>query len=158
MATENAIRELLGLSPLNLPEVKSVSMPMTPETYLGYARGHSYIVEIKPGEIENYDYTKPLGEDQVGLRGPWQAEEEYITPKRDDCYLTLNFLAKRVYLVLSGSSKEPIHVTLDGKSAGQFKMDGDRKYDIVSTTYKRHQLALKIPQGVNAYAFTFGAE
>jgi hypothetical protein len=49
-------------------------------------------------------------------------------------------------------------VVLDGKSAGQFTMDGDRKYDIVSTSYKRHQLALKIPPGVNAYAFTFGVE
>ncbi len=156
--TENAIRELLGLSPLNLPEVQSVSMPMTPETYLGYSRGRSYLVEIKPGEIENYDYTEPLGDDQVGLRGSWQVEEEYIAPQGDDCYLTLNFLAKRVYLVLSGSSQKPIQVMLDGKSAGEFKMDGDRKYDIVSTTYKRHQLVLKLPEGVHAYAFTFGAE
>ncbi len=70
----------------------------------------------------------------------------------------MNFLAKRVYLVLAGSSKEPIEVFLDGKPAGEIFMDGDKKYDIVSTTYQRHQLSLKIPEGINAYAFTFGNE
>jgi hypothetical protein len=34
----------------------------------------------------------------------------------------------------------------------------DRKYDIVTASYKRHQLSLKVPKGVKAYAFTFGDE
>jgi cytochrome c biogenesis protein CcdA/thiol-disulfide isomerase/thioredoxin len=155
--TEKEIRELLGLAPIHITEPQVVLMPLSPETYLGSARGHSYIQEVHPGEMV-YGYTKPLGDDQVGLKGPWQIEEEYITPKGDDCYLNMNFLAKRVYLVLSGSSKEPIAVFLDGKPAGEIEMDGDKKYDIVSTTYGRHQLSLKIPQGINAYAFTFGGD
>jgi cytochrome c biogenesis protein CcdA/thiol-disulfide isomerase/thioredoxin len=154
--TENEIRELLGLAPLNIVESQVVSMPISPETYLGYGRGRSYVVEIKPGQTAAYDYSKPLGDDQVGLKGSWLVEEEYITPQGRDCYLNMNFLAKRVYLVLAGSSKEPIEVFLDGKPAGEIEMNGDKKYDIVSTTYQRHQLSLKIPQGVNAYAFTFG--
>jgi cytochrome c biogenesis protein CcdA/thiol-disulfide isomerase/thioredoxin len=156
--TENEIRQLLGLAPLNIAEPQVVSMPISPETYLGSARGRSYVVTINPGETATYDYTKPLGDDQVSLKGPWLVEEEYITSQGDDCYLNMNFLAKQVYLVLSGSSKEPIEIFLDGKPAGEIYMDGDKKYDIVSTTYKRHQLSLKIPEGVNAYAFTFGNE
>ena len=110
--TENEIRELLGLAPLNIAEPQAVSMPVSPETYLGYGRGRSYIVEIKPGQTSTYAYYKSLGDDQVGLKGTWQVEEEHITPKGDDCYLNMNFLAKRVYLVLSGSSKEPIEYFL----------------------------------------------
>lgn len=157
-ATENEIRELLGLTPLNIAEPQVVSMPISPETYLGYGRGRSYIVEIKSGQTALYDYSKSLGDDQLGLKGSWLVEEEYITPQSDDCYLNMNFLAKRVYLVLAGSSKEPIEVFLDGKPAGEIEMNGDKKYDVVSTTYQRHQLSLKIPEGIKAYAFTFGNE
>lgn len=155
--TENEIRQLLGLASISIAEPKVISMPTSPETYLGSARGRSYIQEVQLGEMA-YDYTKSLGDDQVGLKGAWLVEEESITPKGDDCYLNMNFLAKRVYLVLSGSSKEPIEVFLDGKPAGEFYMDGDKKYDIVSTTYERHLLSLKIPEGISAYAFTFGNE
>ncbi len=67
--TENEIRELLGLAPLNIAEPQVVSMPISPETYLGYGRGRSYVVEIKPGQTAVYAYSKPLGDDQVGLKG-----------------------------------------------------------------------------------------
>jgi thiol-disulfide isomerase/thioredoxin len=157
MATENAIRDLLGLAPLNMPEVQLSTRPISHETYLGAARGHSYAMPTTPGVAE-YHYTQPLGDDEVGLKGRWLMEQEYITPQGDDCYLSIYFLAKEVYLVLSGSSKEPVEVFLDGNPAGEFYMAGDKKYDIVRTTYQRHQLSLKIPPGVHAYAFTFGDE
>lgn len=156
--TENAIRELLGLTPMQMKEVEKASRPISPETYLGAARGHSYNIALKVGETFSYASTTPLGNDEVGLRGSWQVEQEFVEAMGDDSYLDLNFLAKQVYLVLSGSSKKPIEVYLDGNRAGEFYMDGDRKYDIVNTTYKRHQLSLKIPSGVKAYAFTFGDE
>lgn len=158
METENAIRELLGLAPILKKEVEKPSRPISPEAYLGAARGHSYNISLKAGETATYASTKPLGDDEVGLRGSWHVEQEYIEAEGDDCYLDLNFLAKQVYLVLSGSSQKPIEIYLDGNRAGEFYMDGDRKYDIVNTTYKRHQVSLKIPSGVKAYAFTFGDE
>ena len=70
--------------------------------------------------------------------------------------LDLNFEASKVYLVLSGSSKTPVEVILDGKRVKTFIVNEDRKYDIVSTSYGRHLLSLKIPEGIRAYAFTFG--
>jgi cytochrome c biogenesis protein CcdA/thiol-disulfide isomerase/thioredoxin len=156
--TENGIRQLLGLAPIEMEEIEKPSRPISPETYLGAARGHSYTIPLKVGEASSYAYTAPLGDDEVGLRGSWQVDQESIEARGDDCYLDLNFLAKQVYLVLSGSSKKPLEIYLDGNRAGEFYMDGDRKYDIVNTTYKRHQLSLKIPSGVKAYAFTFGQE
>ncbi len=156
--TENAIRELLGLPALKMAEPKQRFLPISPETYLGALRGDSYTpgINLKVNQVARYDYHKPLAHDQVGLRGLWKAEDQRITSEGDDSFLDYNFLAQEVYLVMSGSSKVPIRVYLDDKPTAEFTMDGDRKYDILKTTYGRHQLSLKIPKGVSAYAFTFG--
>lgn len=158
--TENAIRKLLGMTPLDRQEPVKKYNPISPETYLGTARGESYSPEIilKPDQIVEYTYTTPLSKDEVGLKGKWKAQEESITSESDKSYLDFNFLAKQVYLVLAGSSEIPLKIFLDGKLIGEITIDGDRKYDIVSTSYGRHQLSLKIPKGISAYAFTFGDE
>jgi len=156
--TENDIRGLLGLAPLKMEEPKRSIRPISPETYLGNFRGQSYKMNIVPGETFDYSYLPPLGSHQVGLKGPWRSENEFIEAESDKSYLDLNFLASRVYLVLSDSSKTPMEVFLDGKLYGRIDIDSDRKYDIVSTSYGQHQLSLKVPKGVKAYAFTFGDE
>lgn len=156
--TENAIRALLGLAPLKMEEAKHSVRFISPETYLGLGRGRSYKMSIIPNKTFDYRYMAPLEEDQVGLIGLWLAEEEYILSESDDSYLDLNFLATRAYLVLAGSSKIPLEISLDGKLYASITVDGDKKYDIVTTSYKRHQLSLKVPKGVKAYVFTFGDE
>lgn len=153
--TENAIRDLLGMPPVEVLETKTISRPLTPETYLGSARADRYAITIHPGTY-TYSYKAPLVEDHVGLQGAFRMEEEAITSEGHQSFLDLNFLASHVYLVLSGKSTTPIEVQLDGKSEGQIFVDGDKKYDVVNTTYGRHQLSLKIPKGIKAYAFTFG--
>lgn len=155
--TENAIRDLLGLQPLEIEEKEQIGLSITPETYLGLARGSHYSSEIDlRSHTYTYSYEKPLGDDQVGLKGTWLAQQEYIEAEGDDCYLDLNFEAKDVYLVLGGSAEAKVEVYLDGKHVNSFEVDADRKYDIVTTTYGRHNLSIKIPKGVQAYAFTFG--
>lgn len=158
--TENEIRELLGMTTLQMQEPSRSSRPITPETYLGILRGKSYTQEnsIQLNQKVKYKYTSPLQEDAIGLKGDWTVQKDRITSEGEESFLDLNFQAKDVYLVLSGSSKTPIEVMLDGKKVNEFSMDGDRKYDIVKTTYGRHNLSLKIPKGVSAYAFTFGDE
>ncbi len=155
--TENAIRDLLGLKPIEVEENEAPTRSMTSEIYLGLARSSHYASAINlRSQSREYSYKKPLGNDQVGLRGAWEAQQEFIQADGFDCYLDLNFEASEVYLVLAGSTKTPVEVYLDGKLIKTFIVDGDRKYDIASTSYGRHQLSLKIPQGVRAYAFTFG--
>jgi cytochrome c biogenesis protein CcdA/thiol-disulfide isomerase/thioredoxin len=154
--TENAIRELLGMVPLESKEERRVSRAITPETYLGYARADAYQMSIKRHTTTNYNYSGILKTDQVGLKGPWVAYEEYIQAEGDACYLDLAFQAKEVYLVLGGSSSTPLEITLDGKPYGKIQVDGDKKYDIVTTSYGIHQLSLKVPKGIKAYVFTFG--
>lgn len=159
--TENAIRQLLGnLSPIVKEEPTKSTRPISPETYLGAARGNSYTTEITilPNLPSYYQYKTPLKDDHVGLKGNWIVEEERITSKGPDSFLDYHFLATRVYLVLSGSSATPIEVFIDGKPTGNFIMNGNQKYDIAVVPYGRHQLSIKIPAGVSAYAFTFGDE
>lgn len=158
LETENGIRTLLGLNLLTLKEATIVSRPISPETYLGLSRAEHYAIRILPQKTVDYQYQETLGDDQVGLKGAWRAEQEYIVAEGDNSYLNLNFLAKQVYLVLAGSSTIPLQIFLDGQLYGQIIVNADKKYDIVTTTYGRHQLSLKIPQGVRAYAFTFGDE
>lgn len=157
--TENAIRSLLGLSQQNIQEKVEISRPLTPETYLGFARGKSYTSEnlFKLGTAD-YNYTKPLWDDEVGLKGRWKVEDERITAESDDCSIDLNFLARQVHLVLSGSSRNPIKVFLDGKMLDEITLNGNREYDLVNTSYGRHLLMVSIPKGISAYAFTFGDE
>jgi cytochrome c biogenesis protein CcdA/thiol-disulfide isomerase/thioredoxin len=160
VATENAIRELLGKPPLDKKEQERQIVILSPETYLGLHRGGSYAKEValQPNALAFYDYKEPLHDDQVGLKGKWRAESERITAESDSSYLDLNFRASKVYLVLSGKSSEPVKVYLDNKEQESFLVDGDRKYDVVSTSYGRHHLSLKVPYGVSAYVFTFGAD
>lgn len=135
--TENGIRELLGLKTLEMKEKSTLTRPLTPETYLGLERGNK---------------------DQVVLKGKWKKEGERITSESSESYLDINVLAKQVYLVLSGTSKEPLKVFLDGKLVKEIIVNGPRKYDIAETEYGKHQLSLQVPEGVSAYAFTFGDE
>jgi hypothetical protein len=115
-------------------------------------------MRISPHKIVEYHYSGKLADDQVGLQGSWLAEDEYILSASDDSVLELNFLATKVYLVLGGSSNKPLVVTLDGRDVGNIQVNGDRKYDIVTTTYGRHYLSIKVPRGIQAYVFTFGSD
>lgn len=172
--TENGIRSLLGLSPLTVESsTQTVSrMPLTPETYLGSARAASYSLkeDVVPGKSIDYSFVTPLNEDKVGLQGLWTIEEEFIRAGGSEDILEINFLAGRVYLVLGGNSTVPIRVELDGKPVpksfytkdmddeGNIFVKEPRKYDMVDLKgqYGRHRLTLYIPNGIDAYAFTFG--
>jgi cytochrome c biogenesis protein CcdA/thiol-disulfide isomerase/thioredoxin len=154
--TENAVRELLGMAPLEIKDQKESSSPLSNETYLGFSRAHSYSINISADKAIDYQYDAPLKNDQVGLRGPWIVRDDHIEARGNDSYLDMNFLAAHVYLVLGGESPDPIEVTLDGKPYGKFNMSGDKKYNIVDNSYGRHRLSIKFPKGIEAYAFTFG--
>ena len=176
LETENAIRSLLHL-PLILEakEEKIVYMPgITPETYLGYKRASSYSsqIQIVRNQKTTYQYTDSLKPNEVGLKGEWTVEAESINSNSTSSTLSLNFKANRVYLVLSGTSPLPIKVELDGQplpssfwtsdmdDRGGIVIKDARKYDIVDLKGQngRHVLTLHIPDGIQAYAFTFGVE
>lgn len=174
MQTENEIRNLLGLAPLEENEKTAVARPTTPETYLGFKRADGYTPRtvIQPDVTAFYTYPGQLNANQVGLRGDWLVSAEKITAMGESSYLDLNFLATRVYLVMDADKPELVTVemhdlplekkyyTQDMNEAGQILVKEPRKYDVINLKgdYKQHGLTLKVPKGVSLYAFTFGDE
>lgn len=169
LETENAIRNLLGMAPIQEKEIVKPIRPMTPETYLGTLRASQYVNSLKPDRIAEYTYTPPLKDDKVGLTGNWRVGQEKI--RSDDGTLDLNFIATKVHLVMESDTPQQVTVFLDGKplpkeyytsdmdSEGRITVKDVRKYDIVDlkADYGRHLLTLQMPKGVSAYAFTFGS-
>ena len=145
LETENAIRSLLGLEPLQENQATQSQAeqvgkrPITPETYLGFDRGWSYTasnaIEENRTALYDDDAGKYLRDDQVGLSGLWRSEPQKIIAEgkaggegaengrgaegAEDKWseLDLNFLATQVYLVMESEAEEParIAVYLDGK-------------------------------------------
>lgn len=174
LETENAIRQLLGLEALKTTEQPTPSLPLTPETYLGYDRAERYSNEltIHPDAIYDYSFHSPLLQDQVGLSGLWRIDSEYIVSESNTSLLSLHFEASHVYLVMSSEDSDHayIEVQLDGKplrtsnftsdmnTKGQIMVNKPRKYDVVNVPLdsRNHTLMLKVPKGTKLYAFTFG--
>lgn len=173
--TENAIRILLGMSPIERKEEQQVkSRPTTPETYLGISRADHYQrgLSIKPEETAFYAYPSPLQDDHVGLKGKWFVDKQKVTSKSNTSSLDLNFIATRVYLVMDSENPQPVSVFLDDAplpskyytadmdDKGHILVHKPRKYDVLNLkgSYGRHKVSLISPEGVSAYAFTFGDE
>lgn len=173
LETENNIRLLLGETPITgEKEEKPSHNVLTPETYLGYGRAGKYTSEntLKEDQTTDYTFTTPVPPDHVGLKGKWKVGKESINAEGDNSELSLNFIAGKVFLVLSGRSPTPITVSLDGtplpkeyytsdmNPQGEILVNEDRKYDIIDLKeqYGRHTITLSIPKGISAYAFTFG--
>jgi cytochrome c biogenesis protein CcdA/thiol-disulfide isomerase/thioredoxin len=160
--TEGAIRALLAANGAKLPPPTNVPdrTPMeatTPESYLGYERlaryaGSPAVVHDMP---TTYTFASSLHSSQLSYSGQWTVHAHDIVagPK---AALRVNVDAMDVYLVLSG--KGTVTGTLSGKPVAAQHVSGvPRLYTIASgTTERQGILQLSVPQGVKAYAFTFG--
>jgi len=149
-----------------------VTQQLTPETYLGFERGDRYdqSLRIQKNQPSMYNFTKPLSNDQIGLRGTWTVTNDCVISEKDNNELTLNFIANHVYLVMKSDKPQLITVLLDGKPApekyrtkdtnkdGNILVHEPRMYEVLDLKqdYGRHTLTLQCNTGINAYVFTFG--
>jgi cytochrome c biogenesis protein CcdA/thiol-disulfide isomerase/thioredoxin len=170
--TENAIRSLLGLTPLSSQQEAASRKSITPETYLGYERADRYhpSISFQKDKSKFYVYQPPLAHDYIGLKGSWLIKDQFIQAQADDCILDLNFIAHHVYLVMRSEAPALVTVMLDDKpiaaeyrtkdmnQQGQILVQEPRVYDIIDLKedYGRHNLSLQVPKGICAYVFTFG--
>lgn len=174
LETENEIRRLLGLKTIAGKEEQKIVRRLTPETYLGYRRAENYVQEerIHPNSIFDYQFHDDVPTDRVALNGLWKVGEESLQSEGDGAELKINFLAARVYLVMSSNQKAFVKVLLDGQplpkeyytadmdQEGRVIVQEPRKYDLINLHmhYGRHTLTLIMPKGVQNFAFTFGDE
>ena len=141
----------------------------TPETYLGFERAEGWVVDPRPG-IGRYETpaTNSLELNQFALHGSWRVEGQFAR-SLSDAAVSLSFQARRVFLVL-GSPGRPrdLRVLLDGRpiadrvagedvADGRVTVDRQRLYRLVDLPKAgRHTLELRLADGIDAYAFTFG--
>ena len=171
--TENNIRYLLGLDKTVADtEMKITSDNQTPETYLGYGRAETFASteSVTKDGVQNYSLPQSLPSDHWALQGQWKIESERIVATSAGASLQLNFMAKKVFLVLGAPSGHPVNVTLHlngqpiGKVAGKdapngtLTVDGQTLYELVNQdSAKNSTLDITADTlGLEAYAFTFG--
>ncbi|MDP2599103.1 MAG: redoxin domain-containing protein [Candidatus Liptonbacteria bacterium] len=159
--TEEQIQKaLLELSPeIKLPAITDdeigsggVCLPTTPETYLGSMRGQQ-------GRV-----WRAIGE--------WKSYPEFIeyekTTENFEGYITLNFDANEVNLVMESRSERPakLRIELDGKPLKDIEVKEPKMYNLIINmehasmehgTFPKRELKIFVKdQGFRAYAFTFG--
>lgn len=173
--TENNIRYLLGLKSrvTGGPEVPTVSVNQTPETYLGYARAENYQGREGIANDRERDYHFPnfIPSNGWALNGSWKVESDKIVSRSADAALRLNFTARKVFLVLGTATGKPIHaaITLNGEPVtadagkdaprGRLVVDHSTLYELIDQQDVRNSLLnIRVSEpGLEAYAFTFGS-
>jgi thiol-disulfide isomerase/thioredoxin len=155
--TEDAIRTLLGndAPPASRLADESPHGLLTPESYLGYQRLARNGGEAAEKDAEHtYRLPAKLGDSELAFGGSWKVEEERAVAVRG-AKLRLDYLARNVYLVLTG--KGSVRVLVDGKPERTVRITDDRLYTLVGRPkIGHHLLELRFTPGVAAYAFTFG--
>ncbi len=160
-ATESAIRSLLTEAgkampskPTGLADTTPTGL-VTPESYLGTTRIARYVgSRIHPGVMTKYTFARALPQNDLTYAGRWNVGPERIVAGKN-ARLRLRYHARNVYIVLGG--RGIVHVLVDGKPSRTLNVNLDRLYTAVAGTASTDGvLELRLPPGVNAYAFTFG--
>lgn len=159
--TEGAIRALLRADGAKLPPTTDVPnrTPMdvtTPESYLGYERLARYdgtkIVHDAPS---SYAFAASLPANHLSYSGQWTVQSQDIAAGKNAA-LRINVAAKDVYIVLSGTGT--VTGSFDGRPVANQRVAGVPVLHTILSgdQIRRGILQLHVPEGVKAYAFTFG--
>lgn len=146
-ATENNIRYLLNLDRQDTP-ISSVPITatQTPETYLGNDRA-----ERESGSPE-------LALHQWRLQGPWQRQPQYIQNEAIGASLALHYHAKKVFLVIENTQKQPgrLQVTQNGHTA-EITVQEARLYQLIENNHSLDDMVIitALTPNLRLYAFTF---
>jgi cytochrome c biogenesis protein CcdA/thiol-disulfide isomerase/thioredoxin len=161
--TERAIRSLLRsahpgvtLAPAtNVVDTRPRSS-VSPETYLGTRRSH-YLTNgfMTTGSTQTFAIPQFVSPQSYALGGTWHTGAEGITAVRHG-QIRLNFVAKNVYLVLSGRGS--VGVRLNGHQMAALDVRGfPTLYPVLALPNTQNGVVtLTVPSGVTAFAFTFG--
>lgn len=162
-ALENNIRFLLGMNAMSMREVKTSSLPQTPETYLGYERSDRLESpeSIQRDLSKKYSYPERLSKDAWALSGNWIINNQHITSDSKPAAIKLHFRAKKVYAVMGSNSNRPIAVQLllnNNLSQRALKVKEHDLYTLIDEkTFADGILELiALTPGLEIYTFTFG--
>jgi cytochrome c biogenesis protein CcdA/thiol-disulfide isomerase/thioredoxin len=173
--TEDQVRALLaqtGPRAKDAPETGPRGhQPLTPESYLGYARIDRFdsTPAARPDQPQRYTAPDELPADHLGYSSTATIGAEHVQAGRDFA-IDLAFRARQVFLVLGGDGT-PLtgQVLLDGRPipASLAGDDVGPNGRLVVTDHRLYRLAdlgkpgtgritIRLAPGTSAYAFTFG--
>ncbi len=155
--TESLIRTLLGARGTMAGHVADATPtgPLTPETYLGYARLGTYVgSKLVPDVPARYTFAHSVSDNELSYGGTWRVGSQRIVAG-PGARLRLRFSASNVYIVLGG--RGTVHALIDGKPTSTIKVDAQRLYTVrASPRSISALLELRFTPGIEAYSFTFG--
>jgi cytochrome c biogenesis protein CcdA/thiol-disulfide isomerase/thioredoxin len=157
-ATEDQIRALLGVAgPLTSVKDTQPTGVGTPETYLGPERlnRQQYVgSKLVFGKAAQYVETTAVPLNGFSYGGEWTLSGQTATAGLG-ATLALHFLAKKVYIVLTGHGT--VTATLGARRVRTIHVNTARLYTVLtSTTTHQGVLRFRFTPGVRAYSFTFG--
>lgn len=178
--TEMMIRELLEEDADKLSSGVSeysdevpYSRRQTAETYLGYGRLENFVNMRQLTKNVEVDYMLAEEPDlnHWSLGGKWEINKEHIVAAEEQTRLNLNFNGKNVFLVMGADEEKSIQIKLNGKNVDSVQKghDVDEKGIVKVSDFKLYRLIeadsfledskleLIFPEGVRAFAFTFGS-
>lgn len=151
----------------------ATSFFQTPETYLGYRRQENFVNvgELVQDQPVIYQIADKISSDHWSIGGSWQMGEQILKATGADSILRFRFNAKEVYLVMGSDQPQTVDVYLDGQPIGDDQAGQDvvaskvptvsdyRLYRLVKSekNIKSGLLELRVPEGVELNAFTFGS-
>jgi thiol-disulfide isomerase/thioredoxin len=137
---------------------------ITSETYLGSSRSKNNFNQ----SLKNLTFPKSLPVNGWALQGDWKIADQFVEAQKSDAALRLNFVSKKVFLVMASANKKtikakilfngaPINLGADVKN-GEVLVKESQLYEILNLP-KIGEGLLEITAsdaGLQAYAFTFG--
>lgn len=172
--TEDMIRELLDVEPAErradaegaVTDIRSA----TPELYLGHGRAMNFAGQpdvpgatsgtLAADRLATYRQSvEELRLNEWTFTGDWRVEGERAIAAGADSRIRLRYAANEAYLVLAPGAGGPkqVQVAVDGERRPPVTVDGTRLHTVASDgSFGQRVLELRVPEGVEAYAFTFG--
>ncbi|GAA2967383.1 cytochrome c biogenesis protein DipZ [Actinokineospora diospyrosa] len=161
--TERMIRDLLRAAnpsvtlpaPTDTIDTTPKVDDITPETFLGSTKQVNFAGSDYNAGMRTFAFPSGQAENSFALDGNWTLDTQNITPSGAEGRIRLNYRAKEVRLVLSGSGV----VTLDTPAGPRtVTVSGTPKsYQVTATDDTRSgTVTATASAGVQLYSFTFG--
>ncbi len=156
--TENAIRELLGMSanvaPNNGVDLSGIE---SPEMYFGTNRLQYLAPQQSASAQTSYTFPANLNLNNFALQGDWKFSPQNIQLSDGSGSIELKFHASKVHIVASSSIPAQLTITVDGKEQPSVTVQGSQLYTLFnSNSPADHVIEIKVNQsGFEAFTFTF---
>jgi cytochrome c biogenesis protein CcdA/thiol-disulfide isomerase/thioredoxin len=158
--TENAIREVLGLSGVVTKEdtLKAGSV-RSPEMYFKLTRLKNLTPEQSAlAQAKQYALPQHIALNNFAVQGEWQFGNDHATLVKGTGKIQLHFSSGKLFMVAASAKPVTLKITVDGKLQPAVTVNMSQLYTLFdSNEYRSHIVEIEIPSaGFQAFTFTFG--